>query len=205
MHPWSAGRNVEHQLGDGSNTSRTTFGAVFNLEGVTSMAAGANHSLAVRLDGTVWAWGENYNSQVAENAGVKNPFPVPVPGLRLAENGAMAEDPDGDGLATADEYRIGTDPWDPDSNDDGVDDGASAGSGIDPTSADSDGDGLANAAEDQLGTDPLNPDTDGDGIGDGSDAYPLDPGRWEMPEANPADTTPPTITLLEPSDAIPIP
>jgi len=38
---------------------------------------------------------------------------------------------------------------------------------------DSDNDGLLDGAELQLGTDPLNPDTDGDGILDGVDPTPL--------------------------------
>lgn len=56
-------------------------------------------------------------------------------------------DPDGDGLTTAEEEGLGTDPRSPDSDDDGVPDAAEA-------AGDSDGDGLL---------DVVDPDDDGDG------------------------------------------
>jgi hypothetical protein len=75
----------------------------------------------------------------------------------------------------------GTDPFDPDTDDDGLADGAELANGADPFDQDSDDDGLADGAEvDVHGTDPTDPDSDGDGIGDafevarGSD--PTDPG-----------------------------
>lgn len=67
------------------------------------------------------------------------------------------DDPDGDGLSTAFELLIGTNPDNPDSNGNGIPDGAE----------DPDGDGLANSAEQTAGTHPLIPDTDDDGINDG--------------------------------------
>ncbi|MFT6395757.1 MAG: hypothetical protein ACJAYU_000499 [Bradymonadia bacterium] len=57
-------------------------------------------------------------------------------------------DPDGDGLATDDEIVIGTDPRDPDTDDDGLLDGVEV-NGDNPT-------------------DPLDPDSDADGLCDGS-------------------------------------
>ena len=63
---------------------------------------------------------------------------------------------------------------------------------------DSDGDGLTDVQEIAFGTDPYNRDTDGDGVWDGMDFYPLDPTRW----ANPADHTPPIITLSLPVGAV---
>ena len=60
---------------------------------------------------------------------------------------------------------------------------------------------LPGRAERALGTDPFNPDTDGDSTNDGADDFPLDPTRDTAPSSNPSDTTPPTITLDEPTNA----
>jgi MYXO-CTERM domain-containing protein len=77
------------------------------------------------------------------------------------------------------EATLGTDPNDPDSDDDGVTDGAEHSAGTDPLNADSDGDGLDDGAEFGAGTDPLNADSDGDGATDGAEVGagtdPLDP------------------------------
>lgn len=51
------GDNSEGQLGDGTTTNRATPVQVPGLTGVTAVAAGAIHSLVLRNDGTVWAWG----------------------------------------------------------------------------------------------------------------------------------------------------
>jgi alpha-tubulin suppressor-like RCC1 family protein len=54
------GRNDRGQLGDGTTQQRpfpvtvAGFSGVFS--GVSSIAAGTNHGVAVRQDGTVWAW-----------------------------------------------------------------------------------------------------------------------------------------------------
>ena len=40
---------------------------------------------------------------------------------------------------------------------------------------------------------------------DGTDAFPLDPNRSTAPTSNPTDTTPPTITLREPTNAVLVP
>jgi hypothetical protein len=41
-------------------------------------------------------------------------------------------------------------------------------------------------------------DSDNDGVPDAFDAFPFDPTRWIAPNADPSDTTPPTITITEP-------
>jgi len=64
---------------------------------------------------------------------------------------------------------LGTDPLDPDSDDDGLSDGDEVGLGTDPLDTDTDDDGLDDGEEVDLGTDPTNPDTDGDGLLDGQD------------------------------------
>ena len=75
-------------------------------------------------------------------------------------------------------------------------------SGIDMTAGtgDFDGDGVSDAQESLRGTDPLNSDTDGDGVNDGIDRYPLDPDAWGTPVGT--DTTPPTISISQPSGAV---
>jgi hypothetical protein len=42
-------------------------------------------------------------------------------------------------------------------------------------------------------------------VNDGLDAFPLDPTRSQAPQPTAGDTTPPTITLIEPTNAVPIP
>jgi hypothetical protein len=101
-------------------------------------------------------------------------------------------DSDGDGLIDTDEVDLGTDPGDPDTDDDGLedgeevndfgtnpldadsdDDGSNDGNeitlGTDPLDADSDDDLLLDGQESTLGTDPLDPDTDADGLDDGEE------------------------------------
>jgi len=85
-----------------------------------------------------------------------------------------------DGLALEYRFGIGTDPLDPDTDDDRLDDGAELALGTDPFGYDTDGDDLGDGDEVDAGTDPLNPDTDGDGLND----------YWEflnMPEFDPLD------------------
>ena len=86
-----------------------------------------------------------------------------------ADNGCEAQDPDMDGLTTTQEEMLGTDPLNPDTDGDGLNDGKEVnGTGTDPLLADSDQDGLSDGQEvNQTETDPLSPDTDQDGLKDG--------------------------------------
>lgn len=68
-------------------------------------------------------------------------------------------DEDGDGLGDNEEvFTWGTDPEDPDSDDDMLSDGQEISIGSNPLSVDSDGDGRNDGDEVNAGTDPLNPD-----------------------------------------------
>lgn len=80
-------------------------------------------------------------------------------------------DPDGDGLPTSQEGPLGTNPNDPDTDDDGLSDGAEVNTHhTDPLNPDTDGDGLLDGAEVNIhGTDPLDADTDDDGLTDGQE------------------------------------
>jgi alpha-tubulin suppressor-like RCC1 family protein len=154
-----------------------------------ALSAGGSFALALRRDTTILSWGGN----TAGN------------GFLLGNGASATADPDGDGLSTAQERALGTDPWNADTNGDGIADGAAVRSGRSATNPDMDGDGVPNAVERARGTDPFLADTDGDGVNDGADAFPLDPTRSQAPQPTPGDTTPPTITLIEPTNAVPIP
>src|SRR5574341_2635794 len=104
--------------------------------------------------------------------------PPQTPPLARAEGGARdtftavaaprdrSRGRDGDGLATFQELALGTDPANPDTNGDGIPDGAEVAAGMSATNLDMDGDTIANAVEIGQGTDPFRADTDGDGVPD---------------------------------------
>ena len=77
-------------------------------------------------------------------------------------------DPDEDGVPTGDEEINGTDPNDPDTDDDGVPDNLD----VAPLHDDIDGDGVLDGDEATQGTNPFIPDTDGDGLWDQIDPNP---------------------------------
>ena len=58
------GDNDSGELGDGTTTTRLAPVQVTGLTGVTQVAGGCHHSLALRSDGTVWAWGGNSAGQL---------------------------------------------------------------------------------------------------------------------------------------------
>jgi alpha-tubulin suppressor-like RCC1 family protein/archaellum component FlaG (FlaF/FlaG flagellin family) len=64
---WAWGRNDTGQLGDGSTTSpRSTPVQIGSATNWTSIASGLSHSLALRADGTLWAWGANSFGQLGD-------------------------------------------------------------------------------------------------------------------------------------------
>jgi alpha-tubulin suppressor-like RCC1 family protein len=76
------GSNLNGQLGNGSVGGMSSFPtAVGGLGGVTSIAAGAAHALALLSGGTVVAWGYNPDGQLGNNSNANSPVPVAVAGL----------------------------------------------------------------------------------------------------------------------------
>jgi alpha-tubulin suppressor-like RCC1 family protein len=59
----------------------TTPIAVSGLYGVTALAAGASHGLALLKNGTVMAWGNNQHGELGDGTTTRATHPVPVSGL----------------------------------------------------------------------------------------------------------------------------
>lgn len=80
---WAWGGNWNGQLGNGTLDSGTSLPVqVIGLTGVAAIAAGGDHSLALKSDGTVWAWGSNYQGELGDGTTVgTRSSPVPVSNL----------------------------------------------------------------------------------------------------------------------------
>src|SRR5919112_1625571 len=62
---WSWGYNMVGQLGNGTTTDSSSKPVqVSELDGIEAIAAGGSFSLALKDDGTVWAWGINQDGQL---------------------------------------------------------------------------------------------------------------------------------------------
>ena len=84
---WTWGSNFRGQLGNGEispeGQAQATPSLVANLSGVTSIAAGSLHTLALKGDGTVWTWGDNRDGQLGTGTASNIPqvSPAVVPSL----------------------------------------------------------------------------------------------------------------------------
>src|SRR3989344_2420291 len=83
---WAWGSNSNGQLGTGGSNSSTpvqvksTTGSGY-LTDVVAIAAGYNYSLALKSDGTVWAWGRNNYGQLGDGTTTQRTLPIQVSGL----------------------------------------------------------------------------------------------------------------------------
>ena len=83
---WGWGSNIGGQLGDNTTTQRLTPvqvkgpDGVEYLDSITSITTGRGHSLAIKSDGTVWAWGYNSFGQLGDNTTTQRLTPVQVKG-----------------------------------------------------------------------------------------------------------------------------
>ena len=79
---WAWGANSRGQLGDGSTTNRTAPVKSNNgLNNVVAIAAGSEHSVALKADGAVWVWGRNNVGQLGDGTLTNKVSPKLVAGL----------------------------------------------------------------------------------------------------------------------------
>lgn len=74
----TGGYNEFGQLGDGSTNSRNALLPVSGMEDVIKVAAGANHAIAIKSDGSLWAWGRNNRGQLGDGTFNDRKIPVAV-------------------------------------------------------------------------------------------------------------------------------
>ncbi|MCM8768306.1 MAG: FG-GAP-like repeat-containing protein [Candidatus Omnitrophica bacterium] len=84
VYAW--GRNTEGQLGDGTNTTRyrpvkvKSSDGTGELSGISYLSTGSAHTAAVKMDGTLWTWGNNSYGQLGINSTTPCNLPVQVHG-----------------------------------------------------------------------------------------------------------------------------
>lgn len=139
-----------------------------------------NDAWALRGDARAGIGGMYSEFRTFLTIGVTYRWGTELPPVYEATGGDI--DSDGDGLTDKDETVIGTDPYDPDTDKDGLSDGEEVHKfKTDPLNPDSDWDALKDGAEVlKYLSNPLNPDTDNGGVADGHEVIedttdPLDP------------------------------
>ena len=79
---WTWGSNEYGQLGTGTNAVRSNAPVkVGTLTNVVAIAGGGYHNLALKKDGTVWAWGNNQYGQLGDGSNNHSNVPLRVPNL----------------------------------------------------------------------------------------------------------------------------
>lgn len=79
---WSWGNNSYLPLlGDGTGVDHHTPVQVPSLSGIIAISAGHYHSLALKADGTVWAWGDNHYGELGDGTFASRSVPIQLTGL----------------------------------------------------------------------------------------------------------------------------
>ena len=102
---WTWGYNYYGQLGVNDTTQRNAPvevhgpGNVGFLKGITSISLGDEHTLALKNDGTLWAWGWNGNGQLGNDSTVDKWTPININNPCNAALGTPSIIPAGNGIA----------------------------------------------------------------------------------------------------------
>ena len=76
---WTCGDNTYGQLGNGKFEKEESIGAPISiLDDVVTASAGGTHSMAIRKDDSLWAWGGNSYGQIGNGPSAKRNEPIPV-------------------------------------------------------------------------------------------------------------------------------
>ena len=76
---WAWGQGGNGQLGDGAfHTSSLPVRVDRHVAGITRIATGLKHSLAVAADGSLWAWGSNLQGQLGNGTFVSQNIPIKI-------------------------------------------------------------------------------------------------------------------------------
>src|SRR5947209_5298853 len=83
---WAFGDNASGELGNNTTVSGATpvqvvgSGGTGFLSGIVAVSAGTGFSVALKSDGTVWAWGANSAGQLGDGTDIQRNAPIQVPG-----------------------------------------------------------------------------------------------------------------------------
>ncbi|MCL1926250.1 MAG: CPBP family glutamic-type intramembrane protease [Syntrophorhabdaceae bacterium] len=77
---WAWGRNFEGQLGDdtGGSLGKTQLEPVKIMDSVAGVSAGFDHTVAIKTDGGLWAWGDNDHGQLCDGTTQGRHKPVKI-------------------------------------------------------------------------------------------------------------------------------
>jgi alpha-tubulin suppressor-like RCC1 family protein len=88
-HVWAWGDNTDYQRGDDDTENpQPKPMQVQGVTGVTGVAAGAYHSVALAADGTIWAWGINDAGELGDGTDKSRARPTQIP--RLMSSGSLS-------------------------------------------------------------------------------------------------------------------
>lgn len=125
-----------------------------------------------------------------------------ISGISVAQTNIYSID--GDEVTPLKEVQTGTNPFSPDTDNDGINDSAELGIGTNPTVPDTDSDGLIDGDEiSEYHTDPNSGDTDGDGLDDASEIneYGTDPQSGDTDADGILDPVEVTETATDPTNS----
>ena len=79
---WSWGYNFYGEMGQNNNITPLSASSPVQIPGTTwrSISTGIQHSLAIKTDNTLWAWGNNQSSQLGLNNVSPASSPIQIPG-----------------------------------------------------------------------------------------------------------------------------
>jgi alpha-tubulin suppressor-like RCC1 family protein len=76
---WTWGNNRQGQLGDGTTTIMHSIPIQIGTDSNwASVSAGESHTVALRTDGTLWTWGNNFRGQLGDGTTINRNAPIQI-------------------------------------------------------------------------------------------------------------------------------